>query len=209
MSIGIPVSSIALAAVNWGQHEAKRLIRFKPGANGPGPSWEGRGEDITTTDVGIPVTDRAYWEGRFVLCELTLESENGERLTFADAVAAVSRENRIVCTALTGRDGTVKEYINASDWSVNIVLGIQPVRNGVITDDYPDDELRQLCKLLDSKKALKVHSEFLDIFNIDRLVIKGYSATQMTEANYQAISVSAVSDEDYEIFSKDYQQPKN
>ena len=33
---------------------------------------------------------------------------------------------------------------------------------------------------------------------------KNYAATQMTEANYQAVSISAVSDEDCEIYSNEY-----
>jgi hypothetical protein len=53
-----------------------------------------------------------------------------------------------------------------------------------------------------------VHSEFLDALNIGRLVVRSYAVRQMTEANYQVIEVSAVSDEDYEIFSNDYEQPK-
>lgn len=125
-------------------------------------------------------------------------------MELSDAVAAVSRERRIVCTPLTGRDGTVKEYINEGDWNINIVVGVQAVRGGVITDDYPDEELRQLREFLDEKKPLEVYSAFLDIFDITKVVIKNYSATQATEANYQAVSISAVSDEDYEIYSNEY-----
>lgn len=54
------------------------------------------------------------------------------------------------------------------------------------------------------KSSIEVHSEFLAIFDITKIVIKSYAATQMTEANYQAVSISAVSDEDYEIYSNEY-----
>lgn len=191
-------------AVGAAQFAAKSLIRFKPGRTGEAPSWEGRGADMTIYDVGAPITDRAYWEGRYALCTLIFRKEDGSELEITDAVAAVNRERRIVCTDLVGRDGTVKEYINEGDWAVNIVVGVQAVRGGVITDDYPDEELRRLREFLDEKKPLEVHSTFLDIFDITKIVIKSYSATQMTEANYQAVSISAVSDEDYEIYSNDY-----
>lgn len=207
MSNITPTQSLALVAVNWAQHEAKRLVRFKPGRSGQAPSWEGRGNDITTQDRGVPITDRAWWEGRFVLCPLRLraQTESGTlEVELADAVASVNRERRIVSTALTGRDGTVKEYINEGDWAINIVVGVQAVRDGVITDDYPGDELRELRQLLDVKETIEVHSEFLAIFDITKMVIKSYAATQMTEANYQALSISAVSDEDYEIYSNEY-----
>lgn len=199
----LPVS-ISFMAVSAAQFAAKSLIRFKPGRKGQAPNWEGRGADITTHEVGTPITDRAYWEGRYALCALTIRKEDGAELEISDAVAAVSRERRIVCTALTGRDGTVKEYINEGDWAVNIVIGVQAVRGGVITDDYPDEELRQLREFLDEKKPLEVYSAFFDIFDITKIVIKSYSASQATEANYQAVSISAVSDEDYEIYSNEY-----
>ena len=142
------------------------------------------------------------------MCELTLETEDGVRVTLADAVAAVNRENRIVSTGLVGRDGTVKEYINAGDWAINIVIGLQSVEGGMIRDEWPGEELRELRKILEGKEALKVHSEFLDVFGISRMVVKSYSAQQMTESNYQVVSISAVSDEDYEIFSDDYEAPR-
>ncbi len=194
--------SIDLAAISWANYMSKRLVRFGEGWQGESPSWEGRGEAIKTQDRGVPITDRAWWEGRYVLCPVRLraQTESGTlEVELPDAVAAVSRENRIVSTGLVGRDGTVKEYINTGDWVVNLVVGVQAVRDGVITD-----ELRELRQLLDVKSSIEVHSEFLAIFDITKIVIKSYAATQMTEANYQAVSISAVSDEDYEIYSNEY-----
>lgn len=199
--------SIDLASISWANYMSKRLVRFGEGRQGEAPSWEGRGEAIKAQDRGVPITDRAWWEGRYVLCPVKLraQTESGTlELELPDAVAAVSRENRIVSTALVGRDGTVKEYINAGDWAVNLVVGVQAVRDGVIADEYPGDELRTLRQLLDTKTAIEVHSEFLAIFDITKIVIKNYAATQMTEANYQSVSISAVSDEDYEIYSNEY-----
>ncbi|WP_301212403.1 DUF6046 domain-containing protein, partial [uncultured Alistipes sp.] len=166
--------SIDLAAISWANYMSKRLVRFGEGRQGEAPSWEGRGEAIKAQDRGVPITDRAWWEGRYVLCPVKLraQTESGTlELELPDAVAAVSRENRIVSTALVGRDGTVKEYINAGDWAVNLVVGVQAVRDGVIADEYPGDELRTLRQLLDTKTAIEVHSEFLAIFDITKIVI--------------------------------------
>ncbi|MBD5230314.1 MAG: hypothetical protein HDS69_09840 [Bacteroidales bacterium] len=198
----LPVS-IDFAAASWAQHLAKHLIRFKDFGGNP------ERETMTASVTGVPITNIDYWEGRWVLCPLRLERETGEGQTYADAVVAASRENHIVSTALTGRDGTVKEYINSGDWAVNIIIGLQKLNSdGEIADEWPSDELRTLRQLLETKEALRVHSEFLDALNVGRLVIRSYSLTQMTESNYQAVSISAVSDEDYEIFSKEYEQPK-
>ena len=202
----LPVS-IDLAAISWANYMSTRLVRFGEGRQGEAPSWEGRGEAIKAQDRGVPITDRAWWEGRYVLCPVRLRAQTESGVLEAelpDAVAAVSRENRIVSTGLVGRDGTVKEYINTGDWVVNLVVGVQVVRDGAITDEYPGDELRELRQLLDVKSSIEVHSEFLAIFDITKIVIKNYAATQMTEANYQAVSISAVSDEDCEIYSNEY-----
>ncbi|MCM1219599.1 MAG: DUF6046 domain-containing protein [Lachnospiraceae bacterium] len=121
-----------------------------------------------------------------------------------DAVAAVSRERRIVSTALAGRDGTVKEYINEGDWAVNLVVGVQSTEGGRITDDYPTEGLRELRKLLEVKDRIEVASEFLKIFDITHIVVKSVAVTQTTEQNYQAVSISAVSDEAVEIYSNEY-----
>lgn len=193
----LPIS-IDLAVVNWAQYAAKRLVRFKNMGGGPDR------DALTVNETGRPITDPAQWEGRWVLCPLRLEPGTGDGLTFPDAVASVSRENRIVSTGLVGRDGTVKEYINAGDWAVSLVLGLQRESGGAIADEWPGEELREVRKLLEAKEALRVHSEFLDALNIGRIVVKGYSVQQMTEGNYQVVEVSAVSDEDYDIFSNDY-----
>lgn len=143
-----------------------------------------------------------------MLCELRIENEAGEGVTLADAVVSVSRERRIVSTALVGHDGTVKEYINEGDWAISIVVGLQGVQDGVMADVWPDAQVRELRKLLETKEALRVQSSFLDVWGISRMVVKSISATQQTDSNYQTMSISAVSDEDYEIFSNDYEAPK-
>lgn len=194
-------SAVSLAAMNWGQHEIKRLIRFKPGNGNSALSWEGRGEDMTTKTAGTPVTDRSWWEGRWVLCPLTLKLTGGEAMEIGLAVASVSRERRIVSTALTGRDGTVKEYINEGDWSVSLTLELMG-EDG--EDEWPGDKLTELRKILEAKERIEVASEFLKVFDITHVVVKSWSVMQETEWNAQTVTVSAVSDEDYEIYSNDY-----
>lgn len=201
MKSPISIQFVAAGVASYGKYA---LARFNPARTGASPNWEGRGGDMNTRELGQPITDKAWWEGRYALCTLDLRKEDGERLTIPDAIAAVSRERRIVSTALTGRDGTVKEYINEGDWQINIVVGVQSVRSGVITDDYPTEELKALRAFFDEQKAIEVASEFLKIFDITKIVIKSFSLTQATESNYQEVSISAVSDEDYEIYSTDY-----
>lgn len=203
----LPIS-INMAAISRGIYETKRLVRFGPGRQGEVVSWDGRGEDIRAGEAGVPLTDRGWWEGRWVLCPLRIETEGGDGVTLEDAVVSVNRERRIVSTGLVGRDGTVKEYINEGDWGINIVIGLQGTEDGSPADVWPDERVRELRKLLEAKEALRVESAFLDVWNIGRMVVRGVSATQETESNYQTVRISAVSDEDYNIFSDDYEAPR-
>ncbi len=174
--------------------------REKPGKN----PWEGEGETIKTHGVGTPITDKSYWEGRYALCELTLENSKGERLTIDNAVVSVAQQKQIVTTQVVGRRGTVKEYISDGDYAVNISVGIQPIEDGKVVDKYPEKEMQELRKFLTESNALKVQSRFLDLWNITNIVVKSYSATQTTETNMQVVEISAESDEDYNIYSTEY-----
>lgn len=174
--------------------------RVKPGEN----PWEGNGESITTQGVGTPITDKSYWEGRYALCVLTLEKENGARLTLDNAVVSVSQQKQIVSTQVVGRRGTVKEYISDGDYAVNISVGIQPIKNGSIVDEYPSDGVQELRKFLIEAETLKVQSAFLDLWNISSIVVKSFNATQATATNIQVVEISAESDEDYNIYSTEY-----
>lgn len=165
-------------------------------------TWEGDRNTMTTQKVGVPITDKSYWSDRYVYCELTFENEKGVQLVMTDAVVSISRARNIVCTQMVGKDGTVKEYINEGDYELSIIVGIVAVENGFIVDKYPEDGIRQVKAFLDRKTALGVHSEFLDLFDINSIVVKSFQVTQDTASNYQVINISAVSDDEYNIYSQ-------
>lgn len=180
------------------------LYAFKPARTSPSPNWEDRGSTIQAQDVASPYTDRSIWEDRYTLCCLTFKKSDGEQLVMNDAVVAVGRKKNIVTTQLVGMDGTVKEYINADDWQLNIIVGVQALENGVIVDKYPTDGIIQLRKFFDVKEAIMVNSPFLELFDIDKIVITNIGVTQDTACNYQPVSLSALSDTDYNVYSTDY-----
>lgn len=179
------------------------LYRF-PVDNSRTPSWAGRGGELQTSTLGQPITDLDHWQGRYVHCPLTLRREDGRELVLPDAVVALSRAKHIVTTQVVGMSGTVKEYISSGDYDLNIAVGIAAQDGGRLTDRYPDEEMRLLRELLDEASPLIVYSSFLELFEIDRIVIKSYSLTQQTESNYQDLVISAMSDEEYNVYSTDY-----
>lgn len=179
------------------------LYRF-PG-NGTGAhSYNKEGREFAPSPVGVPITDPADWLGAYTLCTLLLRLEDGTEMSIPDAVVAMTRTKQIVTTQVVGMSGTVKEYISDGDFDINIAVGIQGVEDGKVANVYPEEGLRELRKFLEVEKPISVQSAFFDLFEINRLVIKSYSLTQGTESNYQELTISALSDNEYNVFSSDY-----
>lgn len=179
------------------------LYRF-PG-NGTGAhSYNKEGREFAPSPVGVPITDPADWLGAYTLCHLLLRLEDGTEMSIPDAVVAMTRTKQIVTTQVVGMSGTVKEYISDGDFDINIAVGIQGVEDGKVANVYPEEGLRELRKFLEVEKPISVQSAFFDLFEINRLVIKSYSLTQGTESNYQELTISALSDNEYNVFSSDY-----
>lgn len=182
------------------------LFRLKPSqVNKELPSWEGHGGTIATAGLTIPITDRSYWEGRYILTEITLRKEDGETLMINDATVNITREKHMVRTTLVGLEGTIKEYIANGDYDIGITVGITAVNDeGQIIDEYPGDGIRKVKEFLEENKAIEVTSVFFEIFGIDRMVITRFSLDQDTHSNRQVIDIKALSDDDYIIKSTEY-----
>ena len=174
------------------------LYRFPGGGKGA-HSYNKEGREFVSSPVGVPITDPADWLGAYTLCPLLLRLEDGTELSIPDAVVAMTRTKQIVTTQVVGMSGTVKEYISDGDFDINIAVGIQGVANV-----YPEEGLRELRKFLEVDKPISVQSAFFDLFEVNRVVIKSYSLTQGTESNYQELTISALSDNEYNVFSAGY-----
>ena len=116
----------------------------------------------------------------------------------------MTRTKQIITTQVVGMTGTVKEYISSGDYDINIAVGIQGLEDGKIADRYPEEGLRELLRYLEVDKPIQVQSAFLDLFRVNRIVIKSYSLTQDTATNYQELTLSALSDDEYNVYSTDY-----
>ena len=88
---------------------------------------------------------------------------------------------------------------------MNISLGLVAVDDeGKQIDQYPEKAVGLLRRALEVDAALEVSSLFLDLFEINKIVVTGFSAKQMTYANQQTFEITAISDADYVIQSTDY-----
>lgn len=181
-----------------------KLYNMKPTQDSPSLSWDGRREGMTTTPVSLPVTDVNFWEGRFALTRITIERPDGEKLEINDATVSISRKKNIVTTELVGLDGTIKEYISNGDYEVRINVGIVAVDGDKIIDEYPTEGIEYVRGFLEVNDSLEIHSPFLELFDIDRIVVTEFSVDQNTASNRQTIDIKALSDQDYEIECTEY-----
>lgn len=116
-------------------------------------------------------------------------------MTFATVLLTILQTKNIVTTDIQGRDGSIKEYIGLGDYQVTI-NGIIPGSNG----HYPDQEVNQLYQILRAPIAIDATSWWLQIFNIQFLVIKDFTIPQLPgEYSQQSFSINAVSDFQQEI----------
>jgi len=150
-------------------------------------------------------TSGDYWLGRNTLTDLVITVPDKGLLVINDAIVNVSKQKEIVKTVLVGRKGTVKEYICDGDYQISITVGLVAVdTNNKQIDQYPEKALGVLREVLDLDRALEVSSAFLDLFDVHKIVVTGFSSKQTTYSNRQAVEITAVSDTDYVIQSTDY-----
>ncbi len=182
--------------------QAKALIYHFPNGAKQSPNWDGAGSGNYSLSEGanMPITDKSFWEGRYVYCELSMKTEEGLEMVFPLAVVSLQRSKQIISTQLVGGDGSIHEFISNGDYEINIYLEL--MSDG--QDLYPEDKMRDFKALAESNKSITVYSKFFELFDIDRIIIKSYSLSQETHSNIQAVSLTAVSDNEYNVFTTDY-----
>lgn len=116
-------------------------------------------------------------------------------ITLETVLVNVSRPKKIVKTDITGRDGTVKEYINQDDWQINI-NGIITGANGV----YPTRAVMALHDICQAPVSIPVVSWYLQNFNIYNLVIESFAFDQEPGGiSKQNFSLNCISDRPIEL----------
>ncbi|MDR0546314.1 MAG: DUF6046 domain-containing protein [Dysgonamonadaceae bacterium] len=157
-----------------------------------------------TEDLKIPVVPMGV-SGRFYSLPVILQSaDTSEYVELPEAVVSITKSKKIVTTDIVGGNGTVKEFISDNDIEINIFVGIVSVDDaGNIIDKYPAEGVKALCSILDRREAIRITSDFLELFDIDggyfHAVITDYSITQQTHSNRQEVTIKALSDYDYTI----------
>lgn len=111
----------------------------------------------------------------------------------------IDLKKNIAKNSLLGRDGTIKTYINKSDYSIEINATILPTDDpsfkGNYQDIYPKTVVEKLIEIMEAECMINVTSDFLLMFGIDYVVIDDISVIQ-EEGIYaqQKITINCTSD---------------
>ena len=117
-------------------------------------------------------------------------------LSLDTVLITVSMTKNIIPTSITGRKGSIKEYITDNDFQVNI--------KGSLVDDssgrYPIEQMTLLRSICAAPEAIKVKSDFLLLFSITHLVIQSYNFSQSEGySNVQLFDLNCISDTPTEL----------
>lgn len=113
-----------------------------------------------------------------------------------EPLISISKQKTIVETATVGegRKGTVKEFICAEDFEIDI-KGVIIGMGGA----YPAAEVKALNELFDKNEALEVKNNlFFDLFGIQKIILKNIRFDEMMgQEALQKYTITAVSEEDF------------
>lgn len=158
--------------------------------------------------LGTPVYDT------FTFGNLSDRSKNsyinilGERVTFDpliiyQSILTVSRTKNIVSTQPTGKNGTIKQYINAGDYSISMqgrVSGVYDNAKGEWvsgSQKFPEESAAIIKSICDVNANIEVSSKFLQLFGITKVVITDQNIYQREGIrNEQMFDISMLSDDD-------------
>jgi hypothetical protein len=153
------------------------IQRFKP-FSFPGLDFEGNPQqELPTKDgrgeLGLPVYGEVVIEGG------SYTNPDGESVPFNaieidTVILVVNQTKNIVKTAISGRNGTVKEYINDGDYDVQIT----GILSSGINNVEPTAEIDNLVGICKAQKSLKIANTYLDRLGITEIVIESYSFPQ-------------------------------
>ena len=155
-------------------------------------------EPVGYSALGTPVFDNVKIEaGSYEFDGQTIEYDE---LVVDTVLLDVGQTKNIVKTAVQGRPGTVKRYASKGDYYITIRGQIVNNENNL---KYPEEEVLNLIKVLESNESLDIVSKFLQALDIFEVVVTGYRLPQTTSQNSQPFEIRCLSDEPFEFIISD------
>jgi hypothetical protein len=156
----------------------------------PAPELHGSGSGL----LGLPVFCRLVFG--------TAHTADGgyEGVEFLDPIITVEQPVNIISTAITGRRGTIKEYVGQGDFAVTIrgLLATDPFSDNRF--EYPLPQVQHLREMVAAGATWPVSGAILEAFGIQNLVIQGATYESLSGfTNVQAYEWRCLSDEPIEL----------
>lgn len=132
--------------------------------------------------------------------ELILKSDDGTTIYLIGVEIDVTQKNNVVSTQLVNKDGTVKERIQREAYEVKVYGNLIGGR-----DKFPHEDLKTLVTILNSTSSISCSSAYLDIFGINKLVMKEAKFDQkgLKYFNTLPLDLTFESDEDHTFSVED------
>lgn len=149
---------------------------------------------MTTGDVNRPLLSML---GTPVFCDMILQTQDGSiSLQLMDVLTTVDRPKIIERTQIVGKNYSVKEHISNGDYSVRI----QGRLVSPFSKAYPRNDMADLIALCEDDEALKVTSEYLQMFGIYEIVVEHPSFPQKEGfQNTQLFDLTCLSDQPIQL----------
>ncbi len=157
------------------------------------PTKDGRGV------LGLPVYGEVVLEaGSYVDPDGNTVSFG--RLEIDTIIIVVNQTKNIVKTQISGRNGTIKEYINDGDYEIQMA----GILSSGINNVEPSSQIDSLVDICQARASLKISNSYLDRLGITEIVIENYTFPQ--KEGYRDnffFTINAVSNRPFELRIKD------
>lgn len=147
-------------------------------------------EPIGTSVLGTPIFDDVTFPAD-QYTNLSGDVISFDEVVLQSVIVVANQAKNVIKTPISGRNGTVKEYISAGDFVVSV--------SGQIVSDsntYPELEVENFRSVMEANAALSIVSTFInDSLAVGNVVIENYNIRQIRGSrNSVEISFNAVSD---------------
>lgn len=126
--------------------------------------------------------------------------ESTPEINLEIANISLSASKRVIETPILNQKGSIKEIVGQNDYQISI-SGVLVGQFGFPTIEdlqrvKPIDAMRNLIEIAEAKVSIKIVSDYLDNFNIERLMIKSFSFPQNLDSmNLQSFTLTCSSDD--------------
>ncbi len=163
------------------------------GRGGYEPSQNGFWTKRLSAVNGLPVMSAITFVGTSYTA-LNGQVVNFPDITFEMVLISMKKGRNVEKTEITGREtGSVKEYIGAKDWTIEIravITASQNVAQGMAlyyqTGKYPEENMEMIDLLLNAPIAIQVICPYMNRRGIKYIVIDGDVDISQIEGEYEA-----------------------